>query len=173
MHAVCGYPVKSTCIKAIKAGNYIGWPMLNEPNVEIYYQETNETPKVHLNRSRKNFRSTKPKHTPLEVLNTATLQRRKVHEKYTSVYKVRNTFFSEQKGQLPTNSQRGNKYIMVTVKINSNAILVEPIKSRKYAELTREYQTIILRIRRAGIIPKKHILDNAVSEALKTIIQDE
>ena len=29
------------------------------------------------------------------------------------------------------------------------------------------------RLRRAGIIPKKHILDNEVSEALKTIIQDE
>ena len=28
MYAVCGYPVKSTWIKATKAGNYIGWPML-------------------------------------------------------------------------------------------------------------------------------------------------
>ena len=28
MHAVCGFPVKSTWLKAIKAGNYIGWPML-------------------------------------------------------------------------------------------------------------------------------------------------
>ena len=30
MQAVCGYPVKSTWLKAIKAGNYVGWPMLNE-----------------------------------------------------------------------------------------------------------------------------------------------
>ena len=28
-HTVCGYPVKSTWIKAIKAGNFTGWPMLN------------------------------------------------------------------------------------------------------------------------------------------------
>ena len=29
MHAVCGYPVKSTWLKAIAAGNFIGWPLLN------------------------------------------------------------------------------------------------------------------------------------------------
>ena len=61
MHAVCGYPVKSTWIKAIKAGNYVGWPMLTERNVKKYYPETNETPKGHLNQARKNVRSTKPK----------------------------------------------------------------------------------------------------------------
>ena len=33
MHAVCGYPVKSTWVKAIKAGNFIGWIMLNKRNV--------------------------------------------------------------------------------------------------------------------------------------------
>jgi hypothetical protein len=34
MHAVCGYPVKLTWLKAIKAGNYVGWLMLNECNVQ-------------------------------------------------------------------------------------------------------------------------------------------
>jgi hypothetical protein len=43
MHAVCGYPVKSTWLKAIKVGNYIGWPMLTEGNVNKYYTETSET----------------------------------------------------------------------------------------------------------------------------------
>ena len=59
------------------------------------------------------------------------------------------------------------------VEIDSNTILVEPIKSRKDAELTRAYRKMMLRLRRAGIITKKHILDNEVSEALKTIIRDE
>ena len=36
MHAVCGYPVKSTWLKAVKAGNYVGWPMLTEHNVKKY-----------------------------------------------------------------------------------------------------------------------------------------
>ena len=53
------------------------------------------------------------------------------------------------------------------VEIDSNAILVKPIKIFKDAELTREYQTMMLRLQRAGIIPKKHILDNEVSEYRK------
>ena len=41
MHAVCGYPVKSTWINAIKKVNYVGWMMLTERNVARYYPETN------------------------------------------------------------------------------------------------------------------------------------
>ena len=67
MHAVYRYPVKSTWIKAIKSDNYVGWSMLTELNVSKYYPETNKTPNSHLNQSRKNVRSTKPKRVPLEV----------------------------------------------------------------------------------------------------------
>jgi hypothetical protein len=59
MHAICGYPVKSTWLKAIKAGNYVGWPMLTERNVQKYYPKTTKTAKGHLNQTRKNVRSTK------------------------------------------------------------------------------------------------------------------
>jgi hypothetical protein len=37
MHAVCGYPVKSIWLKAIKAGNHMGWLMLTECNVQKNY----------------------------------------------------------------------------------------------------------------------------------------
>ena len=104
MHAVCGYPVKSTWIKSIKSGNYIGWPILNEPNVARYYPETNETPKGHLNQSKKIVSSTKPKRTPLEVPKTETLQGHKVRDVYTSVYELRNTVFCNHSGQFPTRS---------------------------------------------------------------------
>ena len=137
MHAVCGYPVKSTWIKAIKVGNYIGWSMLNKRNLVKYYPETTKTPKGHLNQSRENVRSTKSKRTPLKVPNTATLRGLKVHNKYISVYEVRNTVLSDQTGKSQKRLQRGNKYIMVMVKIDSNALLVNTIKSRKDAELTR------------------------------------
>ena len=78
MHAVCVYPFRSTWIKAIKAVKYVGWPMLTERNVTRYYPETNKTPKVHLNQSRKNGRSTKPKRIPLKL--------DKSHVTYTQVY---------------------------------------------------------------------------------------
>ena len=65
MHAVCGYPVKSTWIKVIKVGNFTGWPMPNKRNVVKYYLETTETPKGHLNQTSKNVQSIKPKTKPL------------------------------------------------------------------------------------------------------------
>ena len=91
MHTVCVYPVNSMLIKPIKAGNYVGWPMLTKHNVAGYYPETNETPKGHLNQSRKNVRSDKPKRTPLKFPKTLTLQGHKARDVYISMYEVRNT----------------------------------------------------------------------------------
>ena len=63
-----------------------------------------------------------------EEPNTSKLAGRKARDVYTKVYDVRNTVFSDQTGQFPTRSQSGNKYLMFMVEIDSNAILVEPLK---------------------------------------------
>ena len=59
---------------------------------------------------------------------------------------------------------------MVMVEIDSNAILVEPLTSRKDPELTRAYRKMMLRLKLAGIVPKKHVLDNEVLEAMTDVI---
>ncbi len=59
MHAVCGNPVKSTWLKAVKAGNFIGWPLLTEKNIEKYFPDTPEIQQGHMAQTRKNVRSTK------------------------------------------------------------------------------------------------------------------
>ncbi len=109
MHAVGEYPVKLTWLKAIKAGNFIGWPLLTERNVKKYYPKTVETPKGHLNQTRKNVRSTKPKATPLEHITSNKLKGKKVLNVFTKVYNVHSTILSEQTGQFPKRSQRGHK----------------------------------------------------------------
>ena len=91
MHAVCGYPVKTTWLKAIKAGNFTGWPMITIRNVSKYYPETTKTPKGHLNQSRKNVRSTKTNPKPLEEADTNMLHGQKIRVVYTKVYDVMNT----------------------------------------------------------------------------------
>ena len=93
MHTVCGYPVKSTWLKAVKAGNYTGWPLLTAKNVSKYYPETTETPKGHLNQVRKNVRSTKTKSRAMESTNTATLRGRKGRDVYTRVYEAATPYF--------------------------------------------------------------------------------
>jgi len=110
--------------------------------------------------------------SPLETCDTSQVHGKKVRDVYTETYMVRETMFSDQTGQFPTRSQRGNKYIMVMVEINSNAILVEPMKSRKDDEMIRAYNALLLRLKRAGIVPKKHVLDNKVSENMKNHIRD-
>ena len=67
--------------------------------------------------------------------NTTTLQGKKMCDVLTSVYNTRETIFTDQTGKFPTRSQQGNKYIMVMVEINSNAILVKPMTSQKDAEM--------------------------------------
>jgi hypothetical protein len=139
MHAVCGYPVKLTWLKAIKAGNYVDWPMLTERNVQKYYPQTIKTAKGHLNQTKKNVWSTKVKMAPLETCNTSHLHGKKVRDVYTQMYMVRETIFSNQTGQFPTRFLCGNKYIMVMVKIDSNAILVELMKNCKNTKMIWAY----------------------------------
>ncbi len=170
MHVVCRYPVKLTWLKAIKVGNYIGWPMLTERNINKYYPETSEMSKGHMNQTRKNVCSTKATRTPLETCDTSQLHSKKVRDIYMTMYYVCKTMFLDQTGQFPMRLQSGNKYIMVLVEINSNAILVEPMKSHKDTEMIQAYNALLLQLKRAGIIPKKHLLDNKVFKNMKNHI---
>jgi hypothetical protein len=172
MHAVCGYPVKSTWLKAIKVGNYVGWPILTEHYVQKYYPKTIKTTKGHLNQTRKNIRTTKVKATPLETCDTSHLHGKKVRNVYTQMYMAQETVFSNQTGQLPIQSLCRNKYIMVMVEINSNTILVEPMKNHKDDKMIWAYNALLLQLKRAGMVPKKHVLDNEVSENMNNHIRD-
>jgi hypothetical protein len=61
LHAAAGSPVPSTFVKAIKAGNFTTWPTLTPEHVNKYLEKSEATVKGHLNQTRKNVRSTKPK----------------------------------------------------------------------------------------------------------------
>ncbi len=103
-------------LKAIKAGNYVGWPMLTERNVQKYYPETIETAKGHLNQTRKNVRSTKTKTaSPLETCDTSQLHGKKVRDVYTETYMVCETMFSSAIGP----DLRTTSAILVISSINS------------------------------------------------------
>lgn len=61
---------------------------------------------------------------------------------------------------------------MVMVEIESSAILVEPIKNCCDSELTGAYSAPIKGLHCADNVPRKHILDNEVSNAMKALITD-
>jgi hypothetical protein len=62
---------------------------------------------------------------------------------------------------------------MVMVEIDSNATLVEPMTSRKDSEMIRAYDVLVKRLQNAGVHPKKHVLDNEISENMKQHIRDQ
>ena len=57
------------------------------------------------------------------------------------------------------------------VKVDSNTILVEPMKSRKYEEMIRAYDALLARLWQAGSTLQKHVPDNEVSDNMKQHIQ--
>ena len=61
LHASAGFPTKSTWLKAIKKGNFIGWPLVTAENVSKHFPQSEETVKGHMNHQRQGVRSTKPK----------------------------------------------------------------------------------------------------------------
>ena len=80
---------------------------------------------------------------------------------------MKETVYSDQTGGFPKTSMQGNKYIMVMVEVDSNVILVAPMKSSRDDEMKRAYKHLMLRLKRAGIKPKKPVIDNEVSNSMK------
>ncbi|KAL7481124.1 hypothetical protein ACHAW6_006796 [Cyclotella cf. meneghiniana] len=58
-------------------------------------------------------------HQTFEVHNSSPLKGKKVQDVFGKTYNVRETIFSNQRGQFATQSQSKNKYVMVIVKIDS------------------------------------------------------
>ncbi len=58
------------------------------------------------------------------------------------------------------------------VEIDSNPILVKSMKNCKDAKMIWAYNALLLQLKRAGIVPKKHVLNNKVSENMKNPIHD-
>ncbi|KAL7481119.1 hypothetical protein ACHAW6_006805 [Cyclotella cf. meneghiniana] len=110
--------------------------------------------------------------TKMRELVAATLPMEKECDIFARVEELRNTIYTDQTGKFPITSSRGNKYIMTMVEIDANAILVEPMKNRTGGKMIRAYMALLGRLKRRGIKPKKHILDNEASDEFKSIIEE-
>ena len=172
VHACVGYPTKATWLKAIRKGNFVGWPMVTVSNVNKHFPESEETQKGHLNQQRQGVRSTQPKAVDFEEVDKSKTKDKKEKDVYIKVIEIKNTIYSDQTGKFPTTSRSGKKYIMVLVEIDSNAILVEPMNSKNDAEMQRAYLHLLQRLKRQGVQVKKHILDNECSESMKELIRE-
>jgi hypothetical protein len=181
LHAAAGFPTKPTWIKAIKNKQFASWPGLTVQAVSKHFPESKETSKGHGRKIKSGLRSTKRSKEGATVdanddddEQAAALTERN-HSIFLKVYDTEEdaveTIFTDQTGQFPKKSSKGNQYIMVLCDIDSNSILVAAMKNRTSGEMIRAYQELIDRLHSAGIKPKRrHILDNECSEDFKRTI---
>ena len=178
-HAAAGYPVRSTWLAAIKAGNYASWPGLTYNNAPRYCPSTDETIKGHMVQTRQNFRSIKPKESEADIIDRqfegagyGTKKRiddlpevdepppgnDSVNELHMKVFH-QSKLYTDDTGRFPTRSRSGNQYIMVSYH-SSNVILFEPFASRKDKHRLAAYNVIMQHLKDRNLLVDLQILDN-------------
>ena len=146
--AACDSPVKSTFLKAIRNGNFVGWPDLNSKDVSKYLQQEDASLKGHLHRQRKNLQSTKPRSDssdpePPIIHTQSTAATKEVHCKVHA-----GTMFEDLCGKFPARSSKNNRYIIVFFHCNTNSITPRASKSRSDSDVQPIFQDIINLLRK-------------------------
>jgi hypothetical protein len=182
LHSACFSPVPSTLIQAIDNGHFTSWPGFSSHNIKHHLPKSLATAYGHLDQKRKGIRSTQPKPTqpvglpafPMDTINADPIPD---HNTSNHVcYAIDDTtgrVYSDQTGRFPVQATTGNKYVVVVYDYDSNAILAEPIANRRDTSIRNAISKLHQRLRRAGVIPKTHILDNEASNLLKSYFTTE
>jgi hypothetical protein len=180
LHAAAGSPVLSTFVKAIEAGNFTTWPTLTAQHVKKYLGKSEATVKGHLNQTRKNVRSTRPKErktagdtTKIEDEEFEPHITQRTNVIYSAIRSIEGHTYTNITGRFPTNSSRGYKYILVLYDCDGNSIQAEPMKNRSDAEAIRAYTKICDELTAKGLKPTFQTMDNEASKALKPFLHSK
>ena len=128
-HAAVGYPVRSTWLKAISAGNYSSWTGLKISNTTKYCPSADATIMGNLVQKRQGFRSTKPK-PPTTSSPEEPIPRIRSNELFIKVTPIIK-FYTNNTGRFLIHARSGNQYSMVAYHYDANLILEVTFKSRK------------------------------------------
>jgi hypothetical protein len=171
-HACAGFPVKQTCLKAIKAGNFNSLPGLTYSNAARYCPNADETIKGHLAQQRKNVQSTKPKPPAAKPpLVIPLIPQGKKPLLFVKTYPI-SKLYTNDTGRFPIRSRSGNQYVMIVYHEEGNLILQQPFKSKKNVHRIAAYNAIMMRLAAKGLNVYLQILDNKASAAYKQVITE-
>jgi hypothetical protein len=112
LHAKSGSPVPSTFIKAIEAGNFVTWPTLTAQHVRKYLEKSEAIIKGHLNQTRKNVRSTRPKKkvtAPDEEVEYEPHITKHTNVVYAAIHELEGHTYTNLTGRFTTTSSRCSK----------------------------------------------------------------
>ena len=118
-YACAGFLARRAWIKAIKKGNFIGWPMLAVENVNKHFPESEETVKGHMNHQQQGVRSTKPKDfQEPDASSEIGKKESDVYIKVVDLWNPKEIIYTDQTGAFPITVQNGARYVMVVVSNN-------------------------------------------------------
>ncbi len=137
LHTAAGFPTKETLLKEIKAGIYLTWLGVTTKTFNRHFPKLNETTKDNMNKQCQNVRSTKIQEKAKADQHKPPPSR--MHNVYIKNFNTKETIYTDQTRRFPANSSSRHKYIMVLVKIDSNFIDAEPIKSKTEDTMINAY----------------------------------
>jgi hypothetical protein len=157
-------------------GYYTSWPGLTPSAVHKYYPQMMATAKGHLDQTSQNIRSTKNKtseeQTTIEMIEPQEPNNQVTNQAFATIEET-GKVYTDQTGAFPITSSNGYKYMLVMYHYDTNAILVEPLKTRHGNEILRGYQKLYTHLTNRGFKPTTYWLDNEASTALKAFNQSE
>ena len=185
-HACLWSPVQSTLENALKLG-YIApnaIPGLTLEGFRRHRPFSEATIKGHMDNARKNLKSTqeakRQEEATQEKADDDAAQQffedsfpdqspkgERTNLCVVSLMRVSGQIHSDLTGRFPIPSSNGYHYILIIYDYDSNSILMEPVKSRKAAELLRAYKKLHARLVKGGCRPKLQRLDNECSAEMK------
>jgi hypothetical protein len=132
------------------------------------------TAKGHLDQTRQNIRSTKNKtdedQTTIEMIEAQEPHNQITNQAFATI-KETGKVYTDQTGAFLITSSNGYKYMLVMYHYDTNAILIEPLKTRHGNEILRGYQKLYTHLTNRGFKLTTHWLDNEASTALKAFDQ--
>ena len=79
--------------------------------------------------------------------------------------------YTNQTGKFPVRSSQGNQYLMILCKMDSDAILFEPMRDRTAGEMIKTFQALVDCLNTCGIYLRHQVLENKISEEYKKVIK--
>ena len=179
-HGTLFSPRPSTLLRAIKLNYLNTFPGLTGKLIRTYLPKSLATSQGHLKGQQKNIRSTKTvleETVPLTISLDIAPAQEPANPKTQTVFLTiidNKTFarsYSDQTGQFPIQSGRGNNYMFVLYDYDSNAILIKAIPNRRAATIRDAWVDKVNILQQNGYKPELHIIDNECSGDLKAAFQ--
>jgi hypothetical protein len=175
--AIGSLPVKTLC-NAIDNDWLTSFPGLTSAAIRKHLPKSISTTMGHLHMIRKGIRST-TKPTISEIMNEelepepvlpppirVTNRQHIVAVDIIPFEELKGIIATDLPGRFPTTSAQGNAYVLVMYDYDSNTINAVAIKNRKTASLVQGYNELFEDLKKAGINPVLHRLDNETSKEL-------